>query len=117
MALIIAVDFDGTLNKSASSFPHAGEPNWAVINKVKQLKEEGWELILWTCRSGKALQTAIEATEKWGLKWDAINTHTESQKEWWKKQCKEGEEVVFGNKVFANVYLDDRACNVEDFFR
>ena len=101
----IAVDFDGTLCSNA--FPKVGEPKWDVINKVKKLKEEGWELILWTCRSGKALDDAVKATQDWGIKWDSINDHTPSQKKWWNGD--------FGTKVFANYYLDDRSLTIDQF--
>lgn len=104
----MAVDFDGTLTLDADAYPHAGKPNWKVIDKVKALKAEGWELILWTCRSGEALENAKKATAEWGIEWDSVNEPTPTQKKWWKGS--------FGNKVFANVYLDDRACNVNDFF-
>lgn len=105
--MTVAVDFDGTLNTDPHAFPLAGEPNWNIINKVKKLKAEGWETILWTCRTGESLDIAVKATKEWGLEWDAINDHTDSQKKWWKGDL--------GKKVFANIYLDDRAMNVRDF--
>ena len=107
--MTIAVDFDGTLTLDPHAYPHAGEPNWPVINKVKKLKEEGWDLILWTCRSGESLKIAVEATKSWGIKWDAVNEPTEYQKTWWKGD--------HGPKIFANYYLDDRNVYIEDFLK
>lgn len=98
----IAVDFDGTLTVS-SAWPKIGAPNWPVINRAIQEKQNGAALILWTCREGKLLDEAISACSSWGLTFDAVNDSTEE----WKK--------FFGNsprKVGADEYWDDRSVDI-----
>lgn len=98
MQRAIAVDFDGCLCRNA--WPDIGEPNWSVINDIKEEKRNGSGIILWTCRTGKYLEDAIEACNSWGLEFDTIN---ESLPNWIEE---------FGNdsrKVGATEYWDDKA--------
>ena len=57
---VFAFDFDGTL--CGIDYPRIGEPKTKMIELAKQLKREGHQLILWTCRSGIELEKAITAT-------------------------------------------------------
>ena len=102
MRKAIAIDFDGCL---CSNFhPGIGAPNWEVIERAKAEQREGAGLILWTYREGKLLQDAVEACQKWGLLFDAIN---ESLPDWI---------AEFGTtprKVGATEYWDDRAVQLE----
>ena len=50
---IIATDFDGTICES--KWPEIGAPNLEVIDYLKDRKEHGAKLILFTCREGKLL--------------------------------------------------------------
>ena len=106
--LIIAVDYDRTLAKAPGSpdcnprapWPHAGEPIPAMVQFVRQLSADGHQLILDTCRSGDALETAVNATHDWGLTWDAINENLP------------GRIALYGadtRKISADVRLDDTA--------
>ena len=61
----IAVDFDNTLTKN-------GKVDKAAIEKVKALQQGGAKLILWTSRTGKALDDAIETCKANGLTFDDI---------------------------------------------
>ena len=45
--MIYAFDFDGTLCENA--WPDIGEPKQDIINKAIFLREQGHELILWSC--------------------------------------------------------------------
>ena len=94
---IIAVDFDGTLCEN--KWPEIGEPNKELIAYLKEQKEAGVKLILWTCRVGKILENAVKWSAEQGLIFDAINENLP--------------EIVvsFGTdtrKIFANEYVDDR---------
>lgn len=87
---IIAVDFDGTL--CFSKWPDCGEPNQALINYLKKWKADGNKLILWTCRIGEALSTAIEWCRNHGLEFDAVNDNLPEIVEYygsnsWKVTC------------------------------
>lgn len=97
----IAIDFDGCL--CSNKYPKIGEPHWDVINKAKEKQNEGYGLILWTCREGDLLLDAIEACRAWGLEFDTIN---ESLPEWIN---------AWGNcprKIGATEYWDDRAVHM-----
>lgn len=95
---IIAVDFDGTLCKDA--YPGIGEPNTLVIEELKQRKENGDKVILWTCRCGKQLQEAVAWCRKMGLEFDEINDNLAEHIEQYGSNCR---------KVFADEYWDDKA--------
>jgi len=95
--MVYAIDFDGYLCKNA--WPGIGEPNTAIIEHFIKLKDEGHELILWTCREGELLELAIAWCARKGLFFDAVN---ESLPAWIKK---------FGTtprKIGADYYCDDK---------
>ena len=97
MTKVIAIDFDGTLCEN--KFPEIGEPLWPVIFAAKAEQERGSKLILWTCRTGKELDEAVEAAEDWGLTFDAVNENLPERIE------------LFGNdprKIGADEYWADR---------
>lgn len=92
--MIIAVDFDGTIQDSNK------EPNMILVNKLIGYQRKGASVILWTCREGKRLQEAVLYCMRLGLKFNAIN-----------QNVPEGV-TRLGNdsrKIFADVYIDDKA--------
>lgn len=94
---IVAVDFDGTLCENA--FPEIGKPKQSVIDTIKEYRNYGWKIILWTCRNKEHLEQAIAWCDERGLVFDAINTNLPEVQE------------MFGGdtrKVFADVYIDDK---------
>ena len=96
---IIAVDFDGTL--CYSEWPALGEPNVRLIAYLKKWKEMGNKVILWTCRAGDALESAVSWCREQDLEFDAINDNLP--------------EIValYGNnsrEITCDYYIDDRAC-------
>lgn len=94
--MIIAVDFDGTIVKH--KYPEIGKELPYAIETLKLFQEKGHKLILWTYRSGKELEKAIEFCEKRGLKFHAVNNNFE------------GEEFdnTYSRKILADIYIDDR---------
>lgn len=93
-----AVDFDGTL--CTNLWPGIGEPHYDMIDWIKQLRNDGHKIILWTCRSGMSLVNAIVWCAERGLYFDAINDNLEEHKR------------EFGGnsrKVNADYYIDDKA--------
>ena len=98
---ILAVDFDGCL--CDSRWPDTGDPIQEVVDAVKRRRDEGWKTILWTCRSGEALEKAVRWCEDQGLVFDAVNDNIQEMKD------------LYGNdtrKVSATEYWDDRAVHV-----
>ncbi len=95
---IIAVDFDGTL--CYSNWPALGDPNERLIEYLKEWRQQGNKLILWTCRAGKALDDALSWCSQQQLEFDAVNDNLP--------------EIValYGNnsrKITCDYYIDDRS--------
>lgn len=95
---IYAVDFDGTLNL-AKKYPELGEPNIGLINFLKERQQSGDIIVLWTCREGDLLKSAVKYCMRYGLKFDVINDNTEENKKKFGNNCR---------KLFAHHYIDDR---------
>jgi HK97 family phage portal protein len=98
-----AIDFDGTL--CYNIYPKIGAAKADVVNFVKKLKDDGNKLILWTCRTSELLDEAIAWCKAEGIEFDAINANLQSDID------------AFGTdsrKINADVYLDDKALNVND---
>ena len=95
---IYAVDFDGTL--CFSQWPKLGEANVKLIEKLKECKNNGDKLILWTCRDGKLLEEAVCWCIENGLKFDAVN-----------ENLQEIVDLFGGNsrKISADFYIDDKS--------
>ncbi|MCC8083393.1 MAG: hypothetical protein LIP15_04085 [Clostridium sp.] len=94
---IIAVDFDGTLCEN--KYPEIGEANEDLIWYLRNEQAIGSKIILWTCRVGDMLKTAVQWCYDQNLIFDAVNENLP--------------EVIakFGSdtrKIFANEYIDDR---------
>lgn len=101
---IMAVDFDGTL--VIDKFPEIGEERKKFCRVIRVLQKMGVKSILWTSRTGSALQEAIEWCEDHDLHFDAIN-----------KNLPEVIELTGTDtrKVYADVYFDDRNRSISDF--
>ena len=54
----IAVDFDGTIVDH--DYPKIGKEKLFAFRTLKELEKQGARLILWTFRSGKELEEAVE---------------------------------------------------------
>ena len=96
---IAAVDFDGLLVEN--KFPEIGEIRQPMFNAVKCLQENGWKIILWSCRTGDMLKDAVEFCVQHGLVPDAVNENLKEVQEYF---------GVDTRKVLANIYLDDRSA-------
>lgn len=97
---IIAVDFDGTL--CFSVWPDVGEPNHPLINYLKWQQKAGAKLILWTCRSGAALDKAVSwCREVAHLEFDAINDNVQEVIDYYGHNSR---------KISCDIYIDDKAC-------
>ena len=104
--MIVAVDFDGILCED--KFPLIGEPNYRVISLVRQLIDNGAEVILWTSRCEQELQAAVDWCDDYGLRFCAINDNAPSNKEQFGGKYKN-----LPRKVYADVYIDDHNSEFE----
>lgn len=92
--MIIAVDFDGTLQ-----LPD-GNVNAALFHALRHKQQQGDIIILWTCRSGHRLTEAVCFCLQNGLRPNYINQNPP-------KVIK-----MLGHdprKIYADLYIDDKA--------
>lgn len=99
MKRVIAVDFDGTLCKN--KWPSIGEPNTVLIDQLISERENGAQIILYTCRKHSKLREAVKWCKDHGLEFDAVNKNTAERIKAYKGDCR---------KISADVYIDDRAA-------
>ncbi|MCX7954584.1 MAG: hypothetical protein N3A01_05270 [Bacteroidales bacterium] len=92
----IAVDFDGTIVENA--YPKIGKEKPFAIETLKKLQEKGHLIILWTYRTGKELDEAVEFCREKGLEFYAVN----------KNYPEEKPEDNLPRKIDADVYIDDK---------
>jgi len=105
--MILAIDFDGTLVISKNGMYGESEtPNLPLIEKLIMARNNGHKLILWTCRGGKWLEEAIEFCKGYGLEFDAVNENIKGR-----------EYINLSCKVVADIYVDDKAYNVDWFIK
>jgi hypothetical protein len=97
----VCVDFDGTLAKVQKPFDPAtvGKPRRRVVRLVRLLKEKGCRVIVWTVRGD------TKVVGRWlrrnRVPYDYINTNPDQP-------------PGSSGKLYADVYLDDKAVNAED---
>ena len=97
MSPVIAVDFDGTI--VTHRYPEIGTVIDGAFETLKDLKRNGFTLILWTVRDGELLDEAVEFCKQNGLTFYAVNN--------------EHPDDVFNpkymsRKIVADYYIDDR---------
>lgn len=90
---LIAVDFDGTIVQN--KYPEIGKPLPFAFETLKMLQNEGHRLVLWTVRTGKSLEEAVEFCKRNGLEFYAVNESYEG-------------EAVRNRKLNADLFIDDR---------
>ena len=109
----IAVDFDGTLCEHC--FPEIGEPKPLVIEYVKQHAARGSKIILHTCRENGTRRALLDEAVAWctahGIQLYAVNENPTNT-----YPAQYGVQTT-GRKVFADLYIDDKALNVSDVER
>lgn len=92
--MIIAVDFDGTLQFSD------GSSNKMLFHELNNRQRNGDIIILWTCREGKRLQEALIFCLNNGLRFNYVN-----------QSAPQG--ITFlghdSRKIYADLYIDDKA--------
>ena len=101
---IIAVDFDSTLSLGGA-FPGVGEPNEPLFAILRKMQEQGSKIILWTCRGDESLKAAVEFMKANNLPPDAVNENILHLR------------GLGEAKVYADIYIDDRACLPESFIK
>jgi hypothetical protein len=94
--MIIAVDFDGTIVEH--QYPRIGKEIPFAVETLKLLQKDGHQIILWTFRSGKELEEALDFCRGRGLDFYAVN----------KSFPEEKFDLSLSRKIHADVFIDDR---------
>lgn len=94
--ITIAVDFDGTIVED--KYPEIGRPIIFAFDTLKKLQNKGHRLILWTYRTGDALDEAVKFCEKNGIVFYAVN-HSFPEEEF---------DTTLSRKINADIFIDDR---------
>ena len=92
----IAVDFDGTIVEH--EYPKIGKEKLFAFRTLKELEKQGARLILWTFRTGKELEEAVEYCRNNGIEFYAIN----------KNYPEEVLDETVSRKIDVDIYLDDK---------
>lgn len=95
--LKIAVDFDGTIVEH--KYPEIGKEVMFALKTLRALQEQGHLLILWTYRSGKELDDAVEYCRRNGIVFYAVNASYPEE---------EFDEDYDSRKIDADIFIDDR---------
>ena len=95
--LKIAVDFDGTIVEH--KYPEIGKEILFAFDTLKALQKQKHQLILWTYRSGKELDEAVEFCRQNGVEFYAINASYPEE---------EFDEDFSSRKIEADLFIDDR---------
>jgi hypothetical protein len=96
MNIKIAVDFDGTIVEH--EYPKIGKEKLFAFRTLKELEKQGARLILWTFRSGKELEEAVEFCRQNGIEFYAVN----------KNYPEEVFDENISRKIDADLFIDDK---------
>jgi len=108
MAFIIAMDYDGTIVEGGA-YPEEGTPQKEMVDKIKEFKSHGAEILLWTCRGKEALEKAVKLCGREGIELDAINANSPS--------VDNSDSMDMGGvKIYADIYVDDRSPGSIEYF-
>ncbi len=101
--MTIAVDFDGTIVEHR--YPSIGREKLFAFETLKAMQKAGHLLILWTYRSGKELEEAVDYCRRQGIEFFAVN------KSYPEEVFNENE---ISRKINADLFIDDR--NIGGFY-
>ena len=94
----IAVDFDGTIVEHR--YPEIGEEKPFAIETLKMLIRDRHQLILWTVRTGRLLDEAIQWCRDRGVEFWAVNRDFPEED----VECNEH----YTRKLKVDLFIDDR---------
>ena len=92
---LICIDFDGTI--VTHEYPDIGDPVPGALEKIKELQQRGFGIILFTMRSGEKLKEAVDYLIKNGIELYGVNKNP-TQERW-----------TTSPKAYGHIYIDDAA--------
>ena len=93
--IIVAIDFDGTIVEH--KYPKIGDFIKDAKKYINKLYDEGYYIIIWTCRAGHQLIDMINFLDESGVKYHKINENADFDIIGFKP----------APKIFAHYYVDD----------
>lgn len=99
--MIIAVDFDGTIVEDA--YPKIGEPVLFAVDTLLEMQRARHQLILWTTRTGKPLEEAVNWCKDQGIEFYAVN----------KSYPEEKMDATVSRKINCDIFISSK--NVGEF--
>ena len=102
----IVVDIDDTISFTYNRDFVNSEPNQPVIDRINELYDEGWNIVLFTARGGKSCNTLEEKEAK----------YRQVTEDWLKRYNVKYHTLMFG-KPNADYYVDDKNISVDEFIR
>ncbi|MMZ43623.1 hypothetical protein D1872_51860 [compost metagenome] len=100
--LVLAVDFDGTITEQPdmATYPMTDRPH--AVRVLRRLHEDGVRLQLWTCRTGRFLDEAVEFLQHKGIA-EVFETINDQLPEVYQKYAPN-----VARKLGADFYIDDK---------
>ena len=95
--LKIAIDFDGTIVEHR--YPEIGKEILFAFDTLRALQKQKHQLILWTYRTGRELEEAVEFCRENGVEFYAVNKSYPEE---------EYDELIHSRKIEADIFIDDR---------
>lgn len=96
--ITLAVDFDNTLT-DGDNYPKLGELRPNAKYYMNKLYNEGFKIVINTCRSGRFADDARDFLIESGIKYHTFNENLPELIKMYKSDCR---------KISADVYIDDR---------
>ena len=98
------MDLDDTISFTENRDFENSKPYKEVINKINELYDNGWKIIIFTARGAKSCKTLEEKEKK----------YRQITEEWLRKNGVKYNELMFG-KPNADYYVDDKNIGIEEF--
>ena len=92
----VAIDFDGTIVEH--EYPEIGEEKLFAFETLREMQKRGFRLILWTYRTGKELEEALEFCLERGVEFYAVN----------KSYPEEVFDETVSRKIDVDLFIDDK---------
>lgn len=96
--IILAIDFDNTIS-SSNSYPYIEGFKPLAPEYINQLAKDGYYIIIWTCRTGEALEIMQKFLDDNNIIYHKINEQHPALIELYKNDSR---------KIAADIYVDDK---------
>ena len=98
-------DLDDTISVHKNRDYKNAEPINAVIDKMRSMKKDGWEIVIYSARGQISCNGDLEKIEK---------NNRDIVEEWLRKHDVPYDELLFG-KPIGDIYIDDKGMSLGEF--